>query len=638
MPKKHNGRLVPALLALALALVLAAIALAAVLAVRGGGQGPALKQHLELGQKYLEELDYESAVLEFTGAIEIDDRSVPAYLGRGEAYLGLEEYESAEADFTMVIVTLEEESPRAYAGRARANAGLGNTQQAEADLQRAEDLGLPADQAEEIRQQVEAPALPLTADQLTWVVEPSYDYQRVVPLRGCSFSSGEGPFSDGKRVVLDSFYEMSFPGYSNLPQYYQVQLADGSWRLYFMPDHVDSGTVIMDSTSQYRRLGGSGISTSSALWGDSIAVQNYFTEPWEVLGNGTVELYWGVYPGYVGIDISYDTATRQGVLWNTNFCIQPVADAGLHKPYPAGQVDTSGTGIYTGETIQYGSSELTEEQQEQYRTAMNSSNRAAPVGYIGTDGQPITDFIYDYAEDFSEGIAACCKNGKWGYIDETGAEITEFLYDGIWPGRMKAPALIGGAEDLGAYPCTSDTMVVYRDGQAGLLYRDGRVLIDFGQFEDLAPAYNNELWAKQGGLWGLIDLADAKQKAGLSPELTAPAKTEVPDHLEQIEAMPGANDIVQPDYPRTVAELNTFNRERNNTGNIANNCIISEVNVYTGPGTEYQVKAVLANPTPVYPEGTLQNVPGWVCVRWFQSDQYAWAYGWVADGSFGPLS
>ena len=269
---------------------------------------------------------------------------------------------------------------------------------------------------------------------------------------------------------------------------------------------------------------------------------------------------------------------------------------------------------------------------------MNGSNRVAPVGYIGTDGQPITDFIYDYAEDFSEGIAACCKNGKWGYIDETGDEITEFIYDGIWPERMVAPASMGSRDGLGAYPCTSDTMVVYRAGQAGLLYRNGRVLIDFGQFEDLAPAYNNELWAKQGGLWGLIDLADAKRKAGLSPKLTVMAKTEVPDHLEQIEAMPGANDIVMPDYPRTVVELNTFNKERNNTGNIANNCVTSEVNVYTGPGTEYQVKAVLANRTPVYPEGGLHNVPGWVCVRWSQSDQNGWAYGWIADGSFGPLS
>ena len=59
-------------------------------------------------------------------------------------------------------------------------------------------------------------------------------------------------------------------------------------------------------------------------------------------------------------------------------------------------------------------------------------------------------------------------------------------------------------------------MVVCKDGEIGLLYRDGTTLLDFGEFEDLAPAYNDQLWAKQNGLWGLIDLAALKEKANLS--------------------------------------------------------------------------------------------------------------------------
>ena len=68
-------------------------------------------------------------------------------------------------------------------------------------------------------------------------------------------------------------------------------------------------------------------------------------------------------------------------------------------------------------------------------------------------------------------------------------------------------------------------MVVKKDGETGLLYRDGSVLIDFGEFEDMVPAYNNELWVKQDGLWGIIDLADAKQQRDLDPELSAAAQT-----------------------------------------------------------------------------------------------------------------
>ncbi len=71
------------------------------------------------------------------------------------------------------------------------------------------------------------------------------------------------------------------------------------------------------------------------------------------------------------------------------------------------------------------------------------------------------------------------------------------------------------ASDTPAFPATDDTIVVSKDGQVGVLYRDGQVLIDFGKFEDLVPSWNQQLWAKQDGPWGLIDLSDAKEKLSL---------------------------------------------------------------------------------------------------------------------------
>ncbi|GHV34396.1 hypothetical protein FACS18949_10370 [Clostridia bacterium] len=44
---------------------------------------------LSLGEKYLLELDYEQAIVQFLGVIEIEPMNVRAYLGAAEAYIGL---------------------------------------------------------------------------------------------------------------------------------------------------------------------------------------------------------------------------------------------------------------------------------------------------------------------------------------------------------------------------------------------------------------------------------------------------------------------------------------------------------------------------------------------------------------------
>ena len=54
-----------------------------------------LPEQLELGQKYMEEMDYEQAVVTFSGIIEIDDKCVEAYLGLTETYIRMGEYDKA---------------------------------------------------------------------------------------------------------------------------------------------------------------------------------------------------------------------------------------------------------------------------------------------------------------------------------------------------------------------------------------------------------------------------------------------------------------------------------------------------------------------------------------------------------------
>lgn len=56
-----------------------------------------LKKQLDLGEKYLAEMNYEEAVVAFNQAIEIDPRSADAYLGLADAHLGMGDEEAAFA-------------------------------------------------------------------------------------------------------------------------------------------------------------------------------------------------------------------------------------------------------------------------------------------------------------------------------------------------------------------------------------------------------------------------------------------------------------------------------------------------------------------------------------------------------------
>lgn len=49
------------------------------------------QEQYDMGVRYLSESNYEEAIVAFTAAIEIDPKQAPAYVGRGDAYIGLGE-------------------------------------------------------------------------------------------------------------------------------------------------------------------------------------------------------------------------------------------------------------------------------------------------------------------------------------------------------------------------------------------------------------------------------------------------------------------------------------------------------------------------------------------------------------------
>ena len=60
-------------------------------------------EKVELGQKYLTELNYTEAVASFTEAIGLDPENISAYMGRAEVYELTDETTSAESDYSVAI-------------------------------------------------------------------------------------------------------------------------------------------------------------------------------------------------------------------------------------------------------------------------------------------------------------------------------------------------------------------------------------------------------------------------------------------------------------------------------------------------------------------------------------------------------
>lgn len=145
MPTQPQKRKInPLAIVAVILLVLAAGMLFLIFAPR-----PRMKWALSMGEKYLTECDYTQAVTMFSRAIRVDARSEPAYLGRAEAYIQLNQPAAAVEDLTFVIDELTTDDADVYIQRAEAYTMQGNTDAAQADLDTAASLGADTTAAEE---------------------------------------------------------------------------------------------------------------------------------------------------------------------------------------------------------------------------------------------------------------------------------------------------------------------------------------------------------------------------------------------------------------------------------------------------------------------------------------------------------
>ena len=92
--KKKN--LAGIIIAIAAVIVLCVV-LVAILIAKSVSPAAKLEKQLSLGAKYLNELDYDQAIVAYRTAIEIDPKSTDAYIGLADAYIGKQDYDEALA-------------------------------------------------------------------------------------------------------------------------------------------------------------------------------------------------------------------------------------------------------------------------------------------------------------------------------------------------------------------------------------------------------------------------------------------------------------------------------------------------------------------------------------------------------------
>lgn len=186
--------------------LIAAVLLAVFLFTACASGASRVSEKIELGQKYLTELNYTEAVAAFTEVIKIDPSNIEAYAGRAEAYKGLKQYEEAKADYTTVIEKADDmpyTQAQAYAGRAEVYDLTDDTTAAESDYSAAlgllenEDVGKKENIAEKLIRELKIKVLQFHAEvcmKLGLYDKAMEDYAKLEEL-GVNMSEDDAPES-----------------------------------------------------------------------------------------------------------------------------------------------------------------------------------------------------------------------------------------------------------------------------------------------------------------------------------------------------------------------------------------------------------------------------------------------------------
>ncbi len=100
-----------------------------------------VEQYIQEGKEFLKANNFDEAIANFTAALKLDPKSIPALLNRGNTYCKQAHYDNAIADYNEVI-RLDPQNGKAYNNRAVAYWYNNQPVQSHEDLKKAESLGV----------------------------------------------------------------------------------------------------------------------------------------------------------------------------------------------------------------------------------------------------------------------------------------------------------------------------------------------------------------------------------------------------------------------------------------------------------------------------------------------------------------
>lgn len=171
-------------------------------------------------------------------------------------------------------------------------------------------------------------------------------------------------------------------------------------------------------------------------------------------------------------------------------------------------------------------------------------------GYLNAELEAVTDFVWDEATNFSNGIAAVKQGEKWALINSKGELETEYIYTDVKRDAhnfCSRSGLLWVNEGAGYYLLDKDLeplgdmlyedvrcfyeegpAAVYQNGKWGFADRDGQLLVSYS-FDDADSFQIGYAPVRLGSLWGyaaedgsiLIDYA-FDEALGFNGDGTAP--------------------------------------------------------------------------------------------------------------------
>ncbi len=457
---------------------------------RKGDENRAAEQ-LKLGNRYLEEMEYEQAVVAFTKTIEIAPQEVDAYIGTSKAYAALESYRDAVTilDVGYVQTTafeIMEQGKKVCLEAAEHYVAAEQYEEAEKYVEKGDEYGgskeldQMSEKLAELMPREENPSSdeagtakePAVEDSYeppcSWVVEPTIEADNIYYLNS----------NDTMKMPVNLLYKQMDENYG-----YAVIRNGDSYGLIDFDGNLFEGLKFLSV--------GTFLSRYYVVCAEPYHAADTGTEETELYltnqGLAYPFSYGAIYDLYGGVYF-WNDGLKQFYRFDGMQLPEP------EVPIPVAQRD--------GE-----SGKLPEGLEDWYK---NPSGKYAVYG----GGALKTDFIYDECGSYSDGLLAVCRDGKWGYVDGEGQVVIPLEYDASWKEYVVLDA--GGDAQSGEIGVTemreycygaSDGYVALRRGEEWELRNTrGEEVIRKGYFEEIRPVYDGKCWVKKDGKWGAIQI------------------------------------------------------------------------------------------------------------------------------------